>query len=134
MSFAQAQSQTTEKSSHYMAAEEYMLALNMEQTISEGIDDMVEMQTKNNPVLASKKDVFKKFMQKHMSWNVVREDYLKIYMAEFTEAEFKDMTAFYRTPTGKKVAAKQNVLTIKTAQLGQDKMEANMAELMQVMQ
>jgi hypothetical protein len=107
MSFVHAQSQTTEKSSHYKAAEEYMLALNMEQTINEGIEDMVEMQTKNNPALAGKKDAFKKFMMKHMSWSVLREDYLKIYMNEFTEAELKDMTSFYRTPTGKKVAAKQ---------------------------
>ena len=123
-----------EKSSHYKAAEEYTLALDMEKTMNEGIDQMVDMQIKNNPALESKRNAFKKFMTKHMSWNVLREDYLKIYMSEFTEAELKDLTSFYRTPTGKKVAAKQNVIMMKTSQLGQDRMTANMAELMEMMQ
>ena len=128
------QAQTTQKTSHYKAAEEYMVALDMEKTTNEGIDQMIDMQIKTNPAMAEKKDAFKKFMQKYMSWSSLREDYLKIYMEEFTEAELKDMAAFYRTPTGKKVAAKQNVIMMKSSQLGQDRMQANMQELMQLMQ
>ena len=133
-SITNAQKDIKEKSTHYKAAEEYTLVLDMEKTMSEGIDQMVDMQIKANPALESKRDGFKKFMTKHMSWSVLREDYLKIYMSEFTEAELKDMTAFYRTPTGKKVAAKQNAIMMKTSQLAQDRMTANMAELMQMMQ
>lgn len=134
ISFSVVQAQTTEKTSHYKAAEDYMLALDMEKTTNEGIDQMIDMQIKTNPALAEKRDAFKKFMQKHMSWSSLKEDYLKIYMSEFTEAELKDMTAFYRTPTGKKVAAKQNVIMMKSSQLGQDRMQANMQELIEMMQ
>ena len=129
-----AQSTVKEKSPHYKAAEELMLSMNMEESINENISQMVDMQTKGNPMLANKKEAFKTFMLKYMSWKAIGSEYLKMYMDEFTEAELKDMTAFYKTETGKKMAAKQNVITLKAAQLGQEKIEAQMPELMKLMQ
>lgn len=53
-----------------------------------------------------------------MSWNVLRNDYIKIYRNEFTAAELSDMAAFYQTPTGKKFVAKQHIIMLKTMQTG----------------
>ena len=126
--------QTGEKSAQYKAAEDLMLAMNMPQNTNNGISDMAEAQAAGNPMLASKKDALKKFMLKHMSWEVMGAEYTKMYADEFSEAELKDMASFYRTDVGKKMAAKQNTITMKASQLGQDKMQAHMSELMQLMQ
>ena len=123
-----------EKSSHYKAAEDLMLAMNMQQNVDASIPLVVDQQVQSNPGLAGKRDAFLAFMQKHLSWAAMEKEYMKLYMDEFNEAELKELVAFYRTEIGKKLAERQNSLTLKSSQLGQDKVQANMAELMQLMQ
>ncbi len=134
MTMVYAQSEQMEKTSHYKAVEELMVAMRMKETVNESVSQMVDLQTKNNPFLGGKEEALKSFMNKHMSFEVLKEDYIKIYMSEFTEAELKDMTTFYKTPTGKKVAATLNSIMMKASQLGQDRMAANMEELQKLMQ
>jgi len=43
----------------------------------------------------------------------------ELYMAEFTQKEIKELTAFYHTNLGKKLAKKQLVLAQKAMQFGQ---------------
>lgn len=43
----------------------------------------------------------------------------ELYMAEFTQAEIKELVAFYNTDLGKKLAEKQLVLTQKAMMFGQ---------------
>jgi len=133
VTIAQAQSPAKEKPSNYKAAEELMTALNMDKTVDEGVAQMMDLQIKSNPMLESKRDVFLSFMKKYVSWAALREDYIQIYTSEFTEAELKDLTVFYRTPTGKKVASKQNVIMMKGAQLGQERVQAHLSELQEMM-
>ena len=130
-SYAQAQQ---EKSGHYKAAEDLMAAMNMPQTLDASIPQMVEMQVKGNPILVAKQEAFTAFMMKHSSWKALGAQYIKIYMEEYTESDLKELAAFYRTDLGKKLAAKQIGLSIKAGQLGQNVVQANMAELMQIMQ
>jgi len=49
----------------------------------------------------------------------VIESISKIYMAEFTHDEIKDLLAFYATPTGLKMAEKTMVLAQKSMTVGQ---------------
>ena len=133
LSFSYAQ-ESQEKSSHYKAAEDLMTAMNMQQNLDAAIPQMVEMQIKSNPMIAGKQEAFTAFMMKHSSWNALGKEYIKMYMEVFQESDLKELAAFYRTDIGKKLAAKQNTLTMKAAQLGQNTVQANMAELMQIMQ
>lgn len=132
VSFANAQQQTTEKSSHYKAAEEMVQTLGMQKMVDEGMSQMVEMQLKASPILESKKTAMMTFFKKYMSWDVIKEDYIKIYMEEFTEKELKDISAFYRTTTGKKMADRQMAIMMKGSELGQKKVQAHMDELMEL--
>ena len=130
-----AQAQTTPaKSSHYKAAEELMQTMDMKRNIEESLQQMLTLQLKGNPALQPMEASLKAFFSKYMSWEALKEDYIGIYMKEFTEKELKDMTAFYKTDTGKKLAAKQSTLTLQGAQLGQSKVQAHMGELQQMMQ
>src|SRR5688500_9654041 len=97
-----AQAQTPEKSKHYQAAEALLLTMNMKQVIDESLQQMLALQLKNNPNLQPAEATLKQFFSKYMSWEALREDYIKIYMEEFTEKELRDMISFFKTDTGKK--------------------------------
>ena len=128
------QAQTPEKSKHYKAAEELLLTMNMEQAIAESLEQMLALQLRNNPNLQPAEATLKQFFNKYMSWEALREDYIRIYMEEFTEKELKDMMSFFKTDTGKKMAAKQTTLMMKGAQLGQNKVQEHMSELQEMLQ
>ena len=128
------QAQTPEKSKHYKAAEELLLTMNMEQAIAESLEQMLALQLRNNPNLQPAEATLKQFFNKYMSWEALREDYIQIYMEEFTEKELKDMMSFFKTDTGKKMAAKQTTLMMKGAQLGQNKVQEHMSELQEMLQ
>jgi len=131
---AQTQTQTQPKTGHYKAAEEMLLAMNMKQNLQESIDQMLAVQIKNNPSMQPAEATLKEFFGKYMTWDALKEDYINIYMNEFTEKELKDMTKFFSTPSGKKMASKQSVISMKGMQLGQEKVQAHMGELQEMLQ
>ncbi len=49
---------------------------------------------------------------------------VKLYTANFTESELKDLVAFYQSPLGKKVMTKMPELAQQSAQLTQSKLES----------
>ena len=130
----QAQTPAPPKSSHYKAAEEMLLTMNMKQNLQESIDQMLAIQIKNNPSMQPAEATLKEFFGKYMTWDALKEDYIGIYMTEFTEKELKDMTKFFSTPSGKKMASKQSVISMKGMQLGQEKVQAHMGELQEMLQ
>jgi uncharacterized protein len=126
--------QTPEKSKHYKAAEELLLTMDMEQVINENLEQILALQLKNNPHLQPAEASIKQFFNKYMSWQALREDYIRIYMEAFTEKELQDMISFFKTDTGKQLAAKQMMLMMKSAQLGQSKVQEHMSELQEMLQ
>ena len=68
-------------------------------------------------VSEDKKSEFKVEAEKTLDG--VIESISKIYMAEFTHDEIKDLLAFYATPTGKKMAEKTMPLAQQTMSVGQ---------------
>jgi len=133
-SFGAVQAQTQPKTSHYKAAEEMLSTMNMKQNLEESIDQMLAIQIKNNPSMQPAEAILKEFFGKYMTWDALKEDYISIYMTEFTEKELKDMTKFFSTPSGKKMAARQSAISMKGMQLGQEKVQAHMGELQEMLQ
>lgn len=132
--FGTAQAQTQPKTSHYKAAEDMLTTMNMKQTLDESINQMLAIQIKNNPSMQPAEATLKQFFGKYMTWDALKEDYIAIYMNEFSEKELKDMTKFFNTPTGKKMALKQSTISLKGMQLGQEKVQAHMGELQEMLQ
>jgi hypothetical protein len=117
---------------HYQAASELLELAHMDEVLSQTIDQMLDLQIQQNPELALYEKVMREFFAKYMSWDALKEDFIKIYMEEFTEAELKDMIAFYKTPTGQKAITKTPVLASRGAQLGQQRVQDNINELIQM--
>ncbi len=122
------------QSSHYKAAETLLITMGSPKAIDDNLQQMLTMQMEQVPAMKAAEVEVRAFFSKYMNWDAVKDDMIKLYMAEFSEKELKDMNAFYLTPTGKKLASKQSTITMKSAQIGQAKVEPHMMELQQAIQ
>ncbi|MDD2054901.1 DUF2059 domain-containing protein [Pseudomonas putida] len=59
-----------------------------------------------------------------IGWDKLKPDMVKLYTSNFSEAELKELMAFYQSPLGKKVLEKMPQLTQQSAQLTQAKLES----------
>jgi hypothetical protein len=114
------------------AAEKLLATMHMETVLENSIDQMLEIQMKQNPVLVPYKQVMKKFFSKYMSYQSLKPDLVQIYAETFTKKELDEITAFYSTPTGQKAIAKIPELISKGAQLGAKRVNDHLPELQQM--
>ena len=85
-----------------------------------------------NPTLVPFKNVMMQFFQKHMSYESLKPDMVKIYSDAFSASELKELIAFYRTPTGKKTIEKMPQLMAQGGQIGAKRVQDNIGELQQL--
>ena len=123
-----------DEASHRAAAEQLLNLMEMEKMMSQSVDQMLAMQMKQSPGMAQYEPQMRAFLSKYMSWGTVKEDMVKIYMAEFTEPEIKELIKFYQTDVGKKTVQKMPTLLAKSAELSQKRMQEHMPELQQAIQ
>jgi hypothetical protein len=72
--------------------------MHVEQSVSRAIDLMVKAQVQANPQLGQFEDLLRAFLAKYVTWDALRDDYAKLSVDIFSEAEIKQLTSFYRTP------------------------------------
>lgn len=118
--------------SHRQAAEELLVAMGMERTLEDSINSTLSMQLQQMPQLAQYEDVMRAFLYKYMSWEYLKEHIVQLYAEEFTEAELREITAFYRTETGKKLIELTPALMNKAMAIGQRAVEEHLPELQQM--
>jgi len=120
--------------SHRTAAENLIIVMEVDKSLSPLAEQVVETQIQQNPPLASQREILQKFVKKYLSWASVRQDTITAYTQEFTEPELKKLTEFYATPVGKKASEKMPKLVFIAGQIGLKKAQANQAELQQMME
>jgi hypothetical protein len=118
--------------SHEAAAKQLIASMNMSDLMDRTIDQTLEMQMQQSPQLRPYRDVMLKFFRKYLSWAAIEPDMIKLYTDTFTEDELKDITRFYQTPTGQKAVKTLPDLMAKGAEIGQRKVQENLAELQQM--
>ena len=124
-----ASAQTAEPDSHVKAANELLDAMNVEKTVNDSMEIMLKSQIDANPQLAPVEGVMRSFLNKYMSWDALRGEYAKLYMAAFTEAELRELATFYRTPIGKKLIGALPQIMQGSAEMAQSKLTAHVGEL-----
>ena len=105
--------------------------MDMQAVLTQSVDQMLDMQIKQNPAIAPYQQEMKDFFAKYMSWQSLKDDIIGIYASEFTEAEMNEMNRFYQTPVGKKALQKTPLLLAKGAELGQKRVQEHLPELQQ---
>lgn len=129
IAFFQPAAARADEASHRKAAESLFGLMEMETLVSQSVDEMLAMQVQQNPALAPYQAQMKAFLNKYMSWASLKDDMTKIYTAEFSESELKELGKFYETPLGKKAVRKMPALMAKGAEIGQKRVQEHLPEL-----
>jgi hypothetical protein len=74
------------------------------------------------------------FFNRHMRYDSVKPDLLRIYANAFTASELREINAFYATPTGRKTIELLPALMAQGGQIGVNRVTANMGELEEMIQ
>ena len=114
------------------ATYELFKAMDLANTFGLTITKMLDVQIKQNPKLVPLRKVMTKFFDKYMGWETMKDDMARIYSTKFTLAEINELIAFYKTPIGKKMAKLVPELTAEGAALGQQRVQANLHVLRQM--
>jgi len=121
-----------EPSTHEQAVIELFKVMDLERTMTASATAMIDAQIQNNPAIAPYRDVMLQWAQKYLTWEAMAPQMIRIQMEYFTEAEVREMTAFYRTPTGQKALEKLPEVMKRGAMIGADLAKAHQSELEQM--
>ncbi len=102
--------------------------IGMEQVVEQSISQMLDIQLQQNPTLNPYKGVILEFLSKHMSYENLKPDLLKIYSDEFTASELREINRFYATDVGKKTIEKIPALMAQGSQIGAARIQENIGE------
>ena len=116
-------------SSRLRTARELLEAMDMMSVLRAGNLAMVKAQTATNPAMAPFEEVLIEWAEKHLTWEVMAPPMSAAYAAVLTETEMRELIAFYRTPTGRKVVAVTPELTQRGAAIGSEVAQQFMPQL-----
>ena len=110
-------------------AENLLNIIGMDQALEQTISQMLDLQLQQNPTLVPYKEVMLKFFAKHMSYESLKPELLKIYSEAFTAEELKEINKFYATDVGKKTIKELPNLVAQGGQIGATRVQENIGEL-----
>lgn len=122
-----------EESSHWKRAEQLLSMMDVQKNIEQSFDMVKKMQVEQlaklpsaSPEEAAKAQAFfnqlMEMISQEMTWEKVKDDYIRIYAETFTEEELDEIIKFYQTPVGQKLIAKMPELSRRSIEVGQKQM------------
>jgi hypothetical protein len=88
-----------------------------------------KLSEKDKQIIERYKSSMLSAMQEELMWSKLEPTFLKIYQDLFTQEEMDQILAFYRSPAGKALVAKQPEIASKSMQLMQGLMPALLAKI-----
>ena len=101
----------------------------VKKSLEQSIEQMLQLQIQQSPDLLPYKETMQAFFEKYMGYESLKSDLIKMYTDTFSAQELQDINAFYATETGKKTLAAMPQLMSQGAQLGVQRVQANLQEL-----
>lgn len=123
-----------DEKSHRAAIQEFFAIAQMDTLMQRSIDAALNSQIQVNPQLKPYEAKMRQFLAKYMSWKSLQEDFTTMYMKAFTEDEFKQIVAFYKTPVGKKSLQQMPTLLEQGAAIGAKRVQDHMPELQKMLE
>jgi hypothetical protein len=108
----------TVQDSHEQAVLDFLNALKMENILRNISSALVDNLIKANPPLAPERDLLVEWSQKYVTWEAAVPELIKAFKETFTEPELREITGFYKTPAGQKMATKLPELMTTAAKVG----------------
>ena len=121
-----------DSASHRAAANELLVASNSAQMVEQMrgqirqtfADAMGQLEIKDAD--KAKMDRFTRRMgdiiAQTVSWDAMKDQFVEIYVKVYSEQEIRELTAFYRSPIGRKLMAKMPELLQASMEIGQQQM------------
>jgi hypothetical protein len=107
-------------------------AMHIPEQVQASLATAIATQVRLNPDVPGLQAALGEFLGRYVTWAALRDDYAAIYAGAFDEEELREMTAFYRTPAGQRLARAQPQLTLATARLGERLVRQHAAELQEI--
>lgn len=114
------------------AAGELLDVMGAEKSMAMFAGVMIDAMIQQNPEIEPLRDVFSTWMDSIFDWKILRPRYVAIYAASFSEAELRELIAFYRTPTGSKALTLMPELAQRGAEIGNEMVMEHSQELEQL--
>lgn len=111
------------------AAAELVDLLKLEESNQAAIDLMVESMASQNPMFNQIRDVFTDFFKEYSDWEKLYPEYVRLYAEAYSEAELRELIAFYKSPVGRKTVDMMPRLMQQGAEIGQRQVEPHLPEL-----
>lgn len=111
------------------AVVELFKAMKMDTTFEQSINQMLEIQIQQKPELAPFRSIMRTFFEDHMSYEALEPQLIQMYEKHYTTEELKGLTEFYSSPLGQKTISTMPALMAEGAQLGMQRVQANLPEL-----
>jgi hypothetical protein len=115
--------------SHRQAVDRLFELTDMQQKITESVDNVLAMQLGQNPALREHRDRVRAWLEKTIGWEGLKDEVTDMYLKTFTEQELDEMNAFYGSPTGRKVIKQLPELVQQRNRIAMQRMQDNIAEL-----
>ena len=131
---AESVAQENASNSHREAAIELLKLMDVERQMMGGASAMADAMVQQNPALSGYRDVLLEWAGSFMTWEVFGPQLVTMYADAFGESELREMTAFYRTPTGQKALRLQPELMSRGAQIGATEAQAHQHELQRMLE
>ena len=121
------------ESSHRAAAERLLQLMEIDQLMTQAREQLLQLQIRQHPELSNFESELREFFDRHLSWASVKSDIISIYMAEFPEADLKEMISFYETPVGRRAVQKMPALVAKTTEVSRTRLRQHLPELQEAL-
>jgi hypothetical protein len=115
------------------AANKLLDAIQFETVMNDSINASIQMMKQMDPVIGKHEVVVKKFFEKFMSVESLRQDMVEMYSEIFTADELEDIISFYMTETGQKALKNVPEVMQRSMQLAQKRVGQNMGELQKML-
>jgi uncharacterized protein len=123
-----------DEASHKAAVEKLFATMEMPITHQATIDKMLQTQMQANPAMTAMRGVLEPFLNKHLGWDALKDDMVKLYAQTFSEEEIGELEKFYLSPVGRKTLKEMPGLMAKGMATAQQKMQTHMPELQAALQ
>lgn len=114
---------------HRQAAAALLEAMAMETAITETAVQAVVELLKLEPAWRAHRDLVVEFMDERIGWDALKEPVTLAYAETFTEAELRELTRFFESPTGRKLANRSLALAARIQTLVQERIEPDFMDL-----
>ena len=112
-----------QKTADYNSVEELLLLMRIDETLTRTFAQMRptflqqfqqlagdELTTEQSQITEKYLEKLFDLMEEELSWEKLKDDYIRIYSAVYTEEEIRELIEFYRSPVGQKTVEQMPVL------------------------